>query len=601
MTRVRTSMTAVFFGVICLLPGSNVRGADDDKRSLPEGTLSGRVIDPDGRAVTGARIWMYTWESKLLGEARSDSDGRFRLGPVEPVYRRRFPILIEADGYARQYLHEGSYSIFPGADSDLGEIRLARGRVFTGQVIDVDGTPYPGGNVIAQVDIHELGHTVGGIGPDYELTTDSDGRYRTPPLPVGDLGVWTQIPNRQLAYIGCPVAPGGEQVLKTLHLQRDVPIVGVVSDQLGHPIAGAEINANSGCHTTSDEQGKFTLHGFGPKPWFQFQVRKDHFVFVNWGVNVEDDGIHWHEVGDSIAKGATKQLVVTMASEALIEARATDAETGEPVRVDKVLLCLFQRKSGGEVVLSGCRSPKFEQPEPGRLSIPYSLPEEYHLTVSAAGYYDGEAFTPKVLTQQPIAGIEIKMKKKREGAVPDVPEQTVSGSVTRHGKPITTGWIGSWHLRRQDDAVNAYMLRGRTVEGDPVVYESAPIHDGKFKLNVPFQDEHWYVAAEEAGHPLTLVGPIKIKLNEKKHLDIECTDGGSIHGRVKNVPAGWEGNLWAVAFTKTAIRAETRVNPDGTFSFRNCRSANMVSRSGTTPITIGKFPAAFSICLVRFG
>jgi uncharacterized protein (DUF2141 family) len=56
-------------------------------------------------------------------------------------------------------------------------------------------------------------------------------------------------------------------------------------------------------------------------------------------------------------------------------------------------------------------------------------------------------------------------------------------------------------------------------------------------------------------------------LTEKKHVDFACSDGGAIHGRVKNVPAGWEGNLWAVAFTKTAIQAETRVNPDGTFSF----------------------------------
>jgi Carboxypeptidase regulatory-like domain len=34
---------------------------------------------------------------------------------------------------------------------------------------------------------------------------------------------------------------------------------------------------------------------------------------------------------------------------------------------------------------------------------------------------------------------------------------------------------------------------------------------------------------------------------------------------VKNVPAGWEGHLWAIAFTKSGIRAETRVNADGTF------------------------------------
>jgi hypothetical protein len=111
------------------------------------------------------------------------------------------------------------------------------------------------------------------------------------------------------------------------------------------------------------------------------------------------------------------------------------------------------------------------------------------------------------------------------------------------------------------------MLRGRTVVGDPGVYESAPIRDGRYSLNVRFQDDDWYVAAEEPGQPVTVIGPIKIKLNEKRQLDIACTEGGSIRGRVTNVPAGWEGNLWAVAFTKTAIQAEARVNASGAFSF----------------------------------
>ena len=111
------------------------------------------------------------------------------------------------------------------------------------------------------------------------------------------------------------------------------------------------------------------------------------------------------------------------------------------------------------------------------------------------------------------------------------------------------------------------MLRGRTVVGVQCAFGSAPLLDGTYTLKVPFQDDEWYVAAEEPGQPLTLIGPIKIKSNEKKHLDIECVDGGSIHGRVKNVPTGWEGNLWAVAFTKSAIQAEKPVNADGSFSF----------------------------------
>ena len=201
----------------------------------------------------------------------------------------------------------------------------------------------------------------------------------------------------------CPVAPGGEQVLKPLHLERDVPIEGVVKDQLGHPIAGVAINANCGMPARPPtDRDRFTFTA-GPKPQFQFQARKDGYVFINWGVKVEDNGIHWHEVRDSDKKGTMKQLVVTMTPEAWIEGRAIDAETGQPVRVDRIVRCLFERKQGGEVVLNSCWSATFEQPEVGRFRIPYGFPDEYHLTVSAAGYHDGEAFTPKVTQLQPVS------------------------------------------------------------------------------------------------------------------------------------------------------------------------------------------------------
>ncbi len=439
--------------------------------------------------------------------------------------------------------------------------------MFTGQVIDVDGKPCRDAEVTAVVYIYELGHTVRHFGPDYHLKTDSDGRFRTAPLPVGDLGVWTQPPNRQLAYVGCPVMPSGEQVLKPLRLERDVPIEGVVKDQLGHPIAGVAINANAECRATSDEQGRFTLHGWGPRPQFQFQASKDGYVFINWGVKVEDDGIHWHEGGDSDKKGTMEPLVVAITPEAWIEGRAVDAETGQPVHVDRIVRCLFERKPGGEVLLNSCSSAKFEQPEIGRFRIPYAIADEYHLTVSAAGYHDGEAFTPRITQLQPVTGIEVKLKKKREGTVPDMPQQTVSGTVLRHGRRVTSGWVGLIYRRHDEDVISSYMLRGRTVVGVQCAFGGAPLLDGTYTLKVPFQDDEWYVAAEEPGQPLTLIGPIKIKSNEKKHIDIECVDGGSIRGRVKNVPTGWEGNLWAVAFTKSAIQSETPVKADGSFSF----------------------------------
>jgi hypothetical protein len=561
----RVSLTVLFLASMCLAPVQIVGAGEDDAQKLPPGTLSGRIVDPNCKAVAGARVWI--WDSKSQVEARSGADGRFRLGPVEPLYRNRYLILIEADGFARQYIGRGTYSIFPGADADLGEIRLARGRVFTGQVIDVDGRPYRNADVTAKVYFRELGHTVDHIGPDYHMTTDADGRYRTPPLPVGELGITTQPPNRQNAYVGCAVAPGGEQVLKTLHLEPDVPIEGVLHDDQGRPIAGAEINASVDCRTMSDAQGKFTLHGWGPKPQFQFQMRKDGYVFINWAVKIEDDGVHWSDVQDDKTGGTLPTLDVKMPPESWIEGRAIDAESGAPVRLERTVLCLFQRKPNGEVVLSGCRATRTQTFDDGRFRIPYSFPSAYHITFSARGYHDAEAFTPKITQLQRIADIDVKMTKKREGTLPSVPERIISGRVNRHGKPVTTGWIGLVRRRGDENVVNAYMLRGRTVVSHLYVFDKAPLGDGTYSLHAPFQDDNWYVAVEEPGQSITLMGPLSIKQNEKRQLDIECTDGGSINGSVKYVPAGWERNLWAIAFAKTGIQAEARVNSDATFAF----------------------------------
>jgi hypothetical protein len=104
------------------------------------------------------------------------------------------------------------------------------------------------------------------------------------------------------------------------------------------------------------------------------------------------------------------------------------------------------------------------------------------------------------------------------------------------------------------------------VVGEPLPHSSARIHgDGSYTLNVPFQSDAWYVVVEEPGQPLAQVGPIAIALKQHTTLEIVCTEGGRIRGRVKGTPAGWEGHVWVVAFSKTAVRAEARASRDGTF------------------------------------
>jgi hypothetical protein len=172
---------------------------------------------------------------------------------------------------------------------------------------------------------------------------------------------------------------------------------------------------------------------------------------------------------------------------------------------------------------------------------------------------------PKVTELKTIEDIVVKLQKKVVGTRSTVPRQRITGTVTRSGRPVKTGWVGLWALPRKVDFVNAYILRGRTVTGDPGIYARAPVENGRYSLDVPFQDREWYVVAEEPGQALTQVGPIAVELNEEKTVHIGCTVGGSIAGRVQHVPEGWRGHLWVVAFTNTGIRYEMRVREDGSF------------------------------------
>ncbi len=541
-------------------PAQSSKKWDDSKPAISkatnEGTLSGRVVDEDGKPVVGARIWASTDEQGNRIEANSDAGGRFRLGPVAPVYRLRYDLIIDADGFARQYIASGTCSIFPRRDSDLGTIRLDRGRTFTGQVLDVDGKPAPNAKVDCSMYRMAMASSFGEIGPVEVLTTDDQGRFHTPRVPVGKLSLLVRVPGRKLTFVDRAVEPEGEETIEAIRLERDVPIQGAIHDEQGAPIAGAAIIANAdGDKTTSDAVGKFTLRGFGPRDHFQLEIRRDGYVFVDRGVNVTEDGLTWFNVNDDTRKkfGPFKDLDVTMKSVAWIEGEAIDAETGERVRIDTV-------------VPAEPGTAPFEQPETGRFRIAYSYPGEYHLIVSAAGYLDTEVVTPGVTELKPISGITVKLKKRTEGSRSEIAAQKVFGRVTRNGRPVKTGWISLWALRGQINAPNAFMLRGRTVEGDPIIYASAPIEKGTYSLDVLFQGTGWYLVVEEPGHAPTQVGPISIIVNEEKEVDVACVEGGSISGWVSGAPRGWQGYLWVVAFNKTGIRAETRVAPNGEFS-----------------------------------
>jgi hypothetical protein len=159
------------------------------------------------------------------------------------------------------------------------------------------------------------------------------------------------------------------------------------------------------------------------------------------------------------------------------------------------------------------------------------------------------------------------MRKESPHSKSEVPQQRIIGTVSRAGRPVRTGWVTlRARASRERDIVNASIQRGRTVDRGGFVNARAIIHaDGTYVLDVPFQKDDWYVMVEEPGQTPMVLGSLKISLNEERKLDIVCTDGAIVAGRVRDVPKALEGHLWVVAFDRTVVRTEGRVAPDGTF------------------------------------
>ena len=364
--------------------------------------------------------------------------------------------------------------------------------------------------------------------------------------------------------------PGGVQDLGVIRLEPDVPFTATIPDEAtGAPLTGASTGGTSGYNELTDADGRFTLRGFGAIASFQLNVSKEGYTGLIGRVEVTDAGTTYH-VGEEFAHPpipTAQELVIPLRRAGVIDGLAVDADTGAPVRLKQVIVGNFERKPTGKVVLHGCRSD-FQQAEPGHFHASYPTPDEYHLTLSAFGYHDAEALTPKVDDLRTVGGIVVRMRRLAEdpSTVDTTAKRRISGIVTRGGVPVPGDWAGLWAIRRPSNPVNAPVLRGRMVASDPIKSTQTPIQlDGSYALDVLFQG-NWFVVVDEPGRALAQSGPIAMSLREDQTVDITAAEPGRVVGKLNGVPAGWQGHAFIVAFSRSGIRAEAQVATDGSFT-----------------------------------
>jgi RNA polymerase sigma factor (sigma-70 family) len=282
------------------------------KESANTITVSGKVIDPDGKPVAGAKFVVSDDEvEEKIAPVRSDAEGKFRFEMVYPkTVRNPRQVIASAPGYGLAWLSEPRENVLFELVPDLP---------IKGRVIDLQGKPVGG----AKVSLHNIhvGTTAafkefvknwkkskndqdhaaskldraifnrGGLGQAIHTTTATDGTFTMNGCGK-DRVVTLLITGDGIADTFADVVTrdgfdpkGGPKTPMRLYppnldvvVNPDKPITGIVRDEeTQKPLAGVRVSGASMVgkllfgsyhfhawptpNTTTDAAGKFTLRG----------------------------------------------------------------------------------------------------------------------------------------------------------------------------------------------------------------------------------------------------------------------------------------------------------------------------------------------------
>lgn len=208
-------------------------------------TASGRVVDMQGKPVSGAEVFLMPSSSSegLEGiealqratlKAATDAAGQFR---IDRLGKGSFDLQVRARGFLPTRVRQ--VAIPPGkGNADLGVISLQVGTAFEGRVVDPEGNPVAGANVQAA--------PTAGLSPrdlpadGGEAVTGSDGAFSLTGFREGEV-LSLRVTRRGFAArtISGIETPLPEPI--TVELTPAARISGTVLDESGDPVAGTRV------------------------------------------------------------------------------------------------------------------------------------------------------------------------------------------------------------------------------------------------------------------------------------------------------------------------------------------------------------------------
>jgi len=377
--------------------------------SAKAGTISGRILGPDGHPAADAPVIWFAARSPMqniadatsgakptpAGKTRTDADGRFQaaIDPAGPPVSLR----IEPAGTPWVEL-DGPYD--PAETLRLPDIDLPSPAAVAGSVAGADGKPVSGARVVVR---QGAGFERSETELFAEATTGSDGAFRIANAPPG----LSRLSVRASGWAPAERMLRPESGPVRVALERGASLTGTVLDASGRPVAGALVRSGWVAATT-DAQGRYRLDG------------------VPSGLQRVDASAS----GGMVArKGGVRTAAATPAAADLqlqpgvtIHGTVVDALTRRPVPGARIGVA----EAPGSGVSASEPSGSARSDAKGRFSAEGLLPGDYEVRAVKQGYLAGTL--PRIPASARAAGV---------AAVALVPAASISGKVVdAQGKAV---------------------------------------------------------------------------------------------------------------------------------------------------------------------
>ena len=485
----------------------------------PTVTLGGRVVDAaDGRGLAGIRIVARGEGGEFL--ARSGADGRYSI-------RGLFPQSYRLSAEDDRFVPWSRTVRVVATQAETQDVPLTRGATLTGRVVDEQGVPIEG----ALVQVSRGGENVfrafmRSMEGEGTVRTGRDGSFRTTRLAPGEnqrLDV-RHDEYEERALGGLSLVAGATRSGVMVVLRRGLSVRGVVKDEEGRPLAGAEVFLSSS-RTIRAGRGGVQMSFVGPGN----QVRREPGAdgrFEFRGLKAGDYTVSARRPGFS---RATVDPV-----------NVTESRAAEPVELvlkpGATISGVLRDKAGAGAsgwFVSARGASQGSGPALGAGAFSSDEPTGPDGAFFLEGLTAGETYNLQVMGQ---AGLG-----PRKGGVvapADGVELTVTGTGQIRGR-VVDGDAGraipDFQVRYQPDAQGGMRFVMRTGPGrgrGPYERQSFHAEDGSFALeDVPAG--RWTVEAFAPGYQAGSASGVTVDEGEAAEgVEVRLSKGGVIAGRV---------------------------------------------------------------------